>query len=429
MSNQEPRERGSTGVGKQLRRHSFDVATLSQLAVCLAVLSLLGASLTPGSYSAGLGDPQSGKQQFQHIDRVDRGIEHLRITRGHKSENEATGPWVINLLRVDLKQADLRVAHALDEGVGLETTSSIAARYGATAAVNAGFFRTTGTYRGESSGVLVLDGKLISEPIEGRAAFGLIKSSAGAEIIFGHLKFSGYVESGRGRRLAIGGLNRPRGADELIVYTPEFHRTTLTTPDGVEVMVRRNRIIRIRDGEGSSAIPLDGFVISACGSAREWVVPNLRVGSPVRLDSKLMPVESEMTNSWRRAAWVVGGGPQLIKDGMVAITFEDEKFAAKFVTDPHPRTAIARLKDGRMLVATVDGRQPGVSTGVSLPELANLLLEFGATDAINLDGGGSTTMVVSGKLVNNPSDQTGERPVSDAILVLPRSLQQTAGVH
>jgi exopolysaccharide biosynthesis protein len=408
----------------------FRVPGAMKLVVCLALLSLPSPNLTPRSYSAvqnqQAGKQESGNQEFQN---VGRGIEHLRIIRGHKSESEVTGPWVINVLRIDLKEVDCRIAHALDEGVGLETTSSIASRYGASAAVNAGFFRTTGTYRGESSGVLVLEGELISEPIEGRAAFGFIKSLAGAEIVFGHLKFSGYVESVRGRRLATSGLNRPRAADELIAYTPEFHRTTLTTPDGVEAIVRRTRIIRIRDGEGSSAIPPNGFVISACGSAREWVLANLRVGAIVRLSSKLVPVEREMTDSWKRASFIVGGGPQLIKASRVAIPFEDEKIAAKFVSDRHPRTAIARLKDGRMLVATVDGRQPGVSAGMSLPELADLLLEFGASEAINLDGGGSTTMVVNGRLVNNPSDQTGERPVSDAILMLPRRLQQKDRVH
>jgi len=275
----------------------------------------------------------------------------------------------------------------------------------------------------------VVAGKLISEPIEGRAALGLVEGLIGPEIIFGHLKFSGYVESVRGRRSAISGMNRPRDADELVVYTPEFHRTTLTTPDGVEVIVRRNKITVTRDGEGSSAIPSDGFVISACGSAREWVLANLRAGSFVRLNSKLELVESEMTDSWKRASFIVGGGPQLIKGGRVAITFEAEKVAPKFVSERHPRTAIARLRNGRMLVATVDGRQPGVSAGMSLPELADLLLEFGASEAINLDGGGSTTMVVNGQLVNKPSDQTGERPVSDAILVLPRRLQQKDRVH
>lgn len=395
------------------------------IVIFLAVSTLLIAGLPRSACLAG-GLTQSATREFKP---VGAGVEHLRVVLGHKSETESNGPWEINLLRVDLKQVDLRIVHALDEGVGLETTSSIASRYGATAAVNAGFFRTSGTYRGEASGILEMNRKLISDPIEGRAAVGLIKSSAGTEILFGHLKFSGYVAADRGRRYAISGLNRPRGADELIIYTPEFHRTTLTTPNGVEVVVRKNKITGIHDGDGSSAIPLSGFVISASGRAREWVVSNLRRGSMVWFRSKLVPVERRKTDLWKRASYIVGGGPQLIKDGIVAIEPDEEKIAAKFVSDRHPRTAIARLKDGQMLLATVDGRQPGRSAGMSLPELAGFLLEYGVVEAINLDGGGSTTMVINGKLVNSPSDPTGERPVSDAILILPKRLQQKHPVH
>ena len=75
---------------------------------------------------------------------------------------------------------------------------------------------------------------------------------------------------------------------------------------------------------------------------------------------------------------------------------------------------------GKLLLVTVDGRQPGVSAGMTLEMLAEVLLEFGAVDAMNLDGGGSTTMVIHNGIVNRPSDQTGERPVSDAILVFPK---------
>ena len=404
--------------------HSSRTAIPIRLVLCLSLLPLAGAGLT--SPSDEINRKQPAITEFQS---VGRGIEHLRITRGHKSENEKTGPWQINLLRVDMKQANIRVTHALDEGVGLETTSSMAARYGAVAAVNAGFFRTTSAYRGEPSGALMVEGKLISEPLEGRAAFGLIRRATGAEIIFGHLRFSGSLETTGGRRLSISGLNRPREANELIVYTPEFHRTTLTTPDGVEAIVRRNTVIRVRNGGGSSTIPADGVVLSAVGTARDWVVANLRAGARIRLESSVVPIKNETTNWWSRATYVVGGGPQLVKESRVAITFVPEKIDPTFVSARHPRTAIARLSDGRLLLATVDGRQPGVSTGMSLPELAELVLEFGAAEAINLDGGGSTTMVVNGKLVNTPSDQTGERPISDAILILPRPLQQTGRVH
>jgi exopolysaccharide biosynthesis protein len=346
------------------------------------------------------------------------GVEHLQIVRGYKSDKESTGPWLINMLRIDLRRAHLKMLHAMDEAVGLETVSSLAARYGALAAVNSGYFRTTGTYRGDSVGVEVLDGKLVSEPYNARAACGLIERTGKQDLIFGHLKFTGEIVART--KHGIDGLNRPRGENELIVFTPEFHRTTLTDPGGLEIIIRRGRIVELSDLKGSSVIPADGFVISTSGTAREWALKNLRRGERVRLNLNLAPVETEQAEAWKQATSIVGGGPQLIKNGRIDITNAAETILPSFVSDGHPRTAIAKLKSGQILLVTVDGRQPGESIGMSLTMLADLLLEFGAIEAINLDGGGSTTMVIRNKLVNKPSDATGERPVSDAILVNPR---------
>jgi exopolysaccharide biosynthesis protein len=113
----------------------------------------------------------------------------------------------------------------------------------------------------------------------------------------------------------------------------------------------------------------------------------------------------------------LGGGPKLVTNGRLDITTAREKMLPTFATDRHPRTAIASLRDGRALLAVVDGRQPSLSIGMTLSELAGFLIELGAIEAINLDGGGSTTMVVRSAIVNSPSDATGERPISDAILV------------
>jgi len=138
------------------------------------------------------------------------------------------------------------------------------------------------------------------------------------------------------------------------------------------------------------------------------------------LSLNLEPIYKSRPKEWSNVEAIIAGGPQLIKGGHVAITNEAEKISAAFVTDRHPRTAIAKLKSGRILLVTVDGRRPKVSVGMSLPGLAELLLELGAVEAINLDGGGSTTMVVKSKIVNHPSDQTGERPISDAVLIYSR---------
>ena len=95
---------------------------------------------------------------------------------------------------------------------------------------------------------------------------------------------------------------------------------------------------------------------------------------------------------------------RLIKAGKIDITWQQETASKSFAEMRHPRTAVAKLKDGKFLMITVDGRQPGVSVGMNLRELAEYLHSLGATDAMNLDGGGSTTMYVDGKLVNSPSD-------------------------
>lgn len=358
--------------------------------------------------------------QAQVFQTVRQGLEHLRITRGSPSADEATGPFVINLLKVDLGKLDLRVVHAMDSAIGLETVSSMAARYGAIAAINAGFFATTGTFRGDNVSVLKIAGKLLSEPSNNRAAVGFFRGNQKTESVFGHLKFEGWVEIVGGSRRKVEGLNRLRGENELIIYTPEFHRTTLTVPSGVEIVVRRGRITEVKDKSGSTSIPEDGFVISASGEARQWALQNLRRGLRLQLKTELIALETELQKQWNRAENIISGTPQLIINGRIEITRELEGNAQKFVTDRHPRTAIGKLKDGRMLLVVVDGRQPNYSTGMSLLSLAELLLEFGAVEAINLDGGGSSAMVLEGKLVNKPSDAAGERAVSDVLKIRER---------
>ncbi len=358
-------------------------------------------------------------QEFQ---RVKDGVEYLKFER---KGNDAD-VWTINILRVDLAKADIQIHRAMDEAVGLETTSSLAGRYGAVAAINGGFFRTSGTYRGDSAGIIKIDGKILSETNNNRAAVGFIRKENQTEIILGHLKFEGFIETDKKQKLDLNCINCPRVENQLVLYTSEFHRTTLTDAKGVEVGIQNNRIVSVNDKKGSSRIPENGFVLSAAGTARDWVLKNLKVGTKLNVQSKLISIEdSQIQNSkWLMAEDIVGGGPQLIKNGKIEITFEREKWGESFSTTRHPRTAIAKTKDGKILLVVVDGRQPGYSVGMSLTELANLLLEFGATEAINLDGGGSSTMVVENKIVNKPSDQTGERPVSDALLVFERKGQQ-----
>ncbi|MEY4332968.1 MAG: hypothetical protein RLZZ196_1706 [Bacteroidota bacterium] len=110
--------------------------------------------------------------------------------------------------------------------------------------------------------------------------------------------------------------------------------------------------------------------------------------------------------------WAVGGGPVLLTNGEVNITNNQEhKFAGKAILDRHPRTAMGYTKEGALIIMVIQGRMKGVAVGATLNETASLLKEIGCEGAINLDGGGSSCMLVNGKETIKPSDPTGQRPV------------------
>jgi exopolysaccharide biosynthesis protein len=370
-----------------------------------AVLAALTATLALASQAS----PPTWRE-------VRAGVEHAHLTRQAEGAGDKAGPWSIHLLRINLAQARLDVVHANDEAVGLETVSAMAQRAGAIAAINGGYFRTTGTFAGDSTGTLQIDGRLLSEPDRGRAAVGFVRSGSSTRLLYGHVGWDGIVDAG-GQKHRLDGINRARGENEVVLFTPAFHKTTLTDETGTEIVVRDGRVVEIREMAGSTPIPSNGFVISARGTAQEWARRVLRPRTPVRVSLALKPVDTARTNPWRDLEDVLGAGPKLVTRGRIDITTEREKMLPTFATDRHPRTAIATLGDGRALMLVVDGRQPSLSVGMSLDELARVLIELGAVEAMNLDGGGSSAMVVQGKLMNHPSDPTGERPVSDAILV------------
>lgn len=364
----------------------------------------------------------------QNFQTIAGGIEHARDTRQMKSADGKPENVVFNLLRLDLTKVRLDVVHAMDQAIGLETTSSIAARHGAIAAINAGFFRLDKSiFAGDAAGVLVIDGRLISESVNNRIALFISNKPKQNKVNFAHININDLFIVKK-KTFYFSGINRQRKENELIEFTSYFHPTTLTDNKGLEIVVRNGKVVEINDGKGNSAIPRNGYVISASGKWREQILPLLKIGGKIKLRTATTfeakegfpNDESRRTSlAFLNSADITNGVPQLIKDGKIDITWQQEKTGKSFVETHHPRTAVAKLKDGKFLMVTADGRSEA-SGGISLPDLAAYLLELGATDAMNLDGGGSTTMFLNGKVVNKPSDKEGERKVSDAILVTPR---------
>ena len=116
--------------------------------------------------------------------------------------------------------------------------------------------------------------------------------------------------------------------------------------------------------------------------------------------------------------WAVGGGPVLVKDGAIFISNnEEKKFSGKAIADHHPRTAMGYTKDGQLILLAVQGRMKNIAVGTTLTETAQIFIDLEAEEAINLDGGGSSCLLVNGKETIKPSDLTGQRPVPAVFFV------------
>jgi len=114
----------------------------------------------------------------------------------------------------------------------------------------------------------------------------------------------------------------------------------------------------------------------------------------------------------------VGGGPVLLQNGEIKITNNEElKFTGKAIEDKHPRTCMGYTSDGRLIVMVIQGRFPGIAEGATLTQEAQLLKDLGCVEALNLDGGGSSCMIVNGKETIKPSEKGEERPVPAVFII------------
>ena len=339
---------------------------------------------------------------------------------------------------------------ANDLVVNRETTSAIAARTGAAAGVNGGYFVIGGPGDGDPAGAYALDGELISETIDGRTT--LVLSPTGAR--FEALGFAGSATLGGAGTRAVDGIDRIRGEirncggrggdvrpdgtptetprhdttctdpSELVVYTPAFGPSTRAPAGGVEAVVRDGAVSELREA-GDTAIPPGGLVLSGSGDAAEFLRAGAAPGARPQLELGLRSAGAPFALAPGTA--VVNGGPRLLLGGRTWIPSaeegfvyqDDPGFSYRFAMRRNPRTLAGVRSDGTLVLVTVDGRRPGVSAGASFLESADILSALGAREGLNLDGGGSTTMVVGRDVVTIPSDATGERPVSDALTVRP----------
>ncbi len=327
-------------------------------------------------------------------------------------------PVAAFLLRLDPRRVELRSVLALDRVVGTETVLEMSRRHGALAGVNGGFFAPTG----DPTGVLKVGGELVSDAPRPRAAVGILPGGFGPfRLVFDRVSVEVTVrfESDRGEQVVVAAaIDTPRPKGRLTVYTPRYAADTGT--DGGTEWILRGRPLRVveRRETGRTPIPRDGLVLSADG-APAGALASLTPGRTVQV----VPVYGARlggdVRSWQSARDVVGGAGLLVWEGRAIDDWTEEALAPTFVDERHPRTLIGVDRSGHVWLVVVDGRQPDHSAGMTLRELARLARRLGLRHAVNLDGGGSSTMVVRDAVVNRPSDPQGPRRVSDALLVFP----------
>lgn len=289
--------------------------------------------------------------------------------------------------------------------------SALEKQAGAIASVNGDFFGASG----EPLGVLVRAGELVSRPFPGRAGFAWGPQSS-ARVM---LSWSGsaFIES-VGRK-DLYGINEDVPDNNFIVFTDAAAFAKCPSPATFVVFkpttnhwaptgLVRGAITRVvRNAESVPIEPGSAVLVGrgSAGVALENVKERETVSVTIRTEGA----------DWTKFDNVAGGGPGLLQNGKLSIDWEPARFSKSFSDTRHPRTAIGRNAAGEIFMVVVDGRQV-MSAGASLAELAAIMQRYGCTDAINLDGGGSSTLTILGDVLNRPSDGQ-ERRVANGILI------------
>ncbi|MGV9340254.1 phosphodiester glycosidase family protein [Streptomyces sp. NPDC003688] len=333
-----------------------------------------------------------------------------------------------------------------------DTVRTLANRSGALAAINGTYFDIrTGHhhsgYEGDPIGLYAEHGRVLSEALDGRPALLLGYAGGRLEARVAEAATTGGLRAADGAVRELDGVNRVPGRilgcggtggdrldttgrlqeepfeglctdpDEAVSFTPEWGGDTpFGTERSTEALLSADgTVLRLRTPAGGP-LPEGCSSLYGTGTGAAWLrahaVPGTRMAVSERITtSKGLPLPGPVDTA-------VGGSARLLR----ARAFDP---TATTLLGPRrePRTVAAVTADGTLLLIAVDGRSRRDSVGATPAEAARLALSLGAVDAVNLDGGGSTSVVLRGRLRNSPRDTENgpvhERPVADGLVVLP----------
>ena len=338
------------------------------------------------------------------------------VTYEHGVQFTPHGPVSIRIVRGPKPVGAYRLRTVLSNEtvLGRETVSAMQKRLAPTATmvgVNGDLWRWAD---GKPSGIFLRDGVLVSPPNSDRSSAGI---QLDGTLDVRRVKFLG-TWRGTGQRRAVNELNDGPGKNGIALFTSDYGPTTPRIPGAYAVIlspfppsVPNTDLVAPVIGAGPAArvsIAPGSAVLLARGNAAAKLQAEAAVGTSLTLRVILQP-------DWATVADAIGGGPVLVREGR-PVYRANEAFTVSQIAPRHPRTAIGQTKDGRILLVVVDGRQPGYSVGMTTFEMALTMVRLGAVSAMQLDGGGSTTLAFEGRVLNRPSDGR-ERAISTALML------------
>lgn len=330
--------------------------------------------------------------------------------------------------RAYVAKADLNQPHLTLQVLGdprginyLTNISNVANSYDTTVAINSDFFNWDARAgRGSPIGAVFFDQKMVSSPAAGSNMY-TIMQDLGGNVFTDIIDYKIYITAPNGNRKQIAGKNKASDLSQIMLFDKNFDSKSMGSSDTQHEMVVRNGIVEeIRFNSAPVEMTDDMYVLTALTDWDCFLIDNFQVGDEVKL-------EMESSVDFDSLKLAAGAGAKILSDGSVPASFSHT------IGGINPRTAFGISSDQKTVyLAVVDGRS-GSSNGMTMSELGAFMKAVGAQNAVNLDGGGSSTFVAKNpqsgaqELINTPSDGA-QRKVAAALAVT-SSVKNAGGLY
>lgn len=316
-----------------------------------------------------------------------------------------------HVITVDPKEVTILPVCA-ENSYGLDTVGNMARRSGALAAINGGFFRYNSQENNAvPAGLLKIANLWHGITYQPRGALGWDPQRN--NVLMDIVQTDSQVVL-QNHSLPINAMNKIVQGDRAALLSSNFNEA-IEVNNVLAISILDQRVQSLQNS-GKIVIPADGYVYILNGSLQQKVT-DLKIGDAALVKIQIKPqIEKNTAKMWNKQPFVISGGPLLIHKGKKINDFVAEKLYPEFINKRHARTAIGVLPDKRWVFVVIERNLLDNATGATIPELRDFMASLGCTAALNLDGGGSSSMYIENVKYNTLFEQQ----VTNAIVIVPK---------